>query len=25
VSPNESNLAYLRTKKHKMGHTLKKV
>jgi 3,4-dihydroxy 2-butanone 4-phosphate synthase / GTP cyclohydrolase II len=25
VSPNENNLAYLRTKKHKMGHTLKKV
>jgi 3,4-dihydroxy 2-butanone 4-phosphate synthase/GTP cyclohydrolase II len=25
VSPNEKNLEYLRTKKNKMGHTLKKV
>jgi len=25
VTPNKNNLAYLRTKKHKLGHTLKKV
>jgi 3,4-dihydroxy 2-butanone 4-phosphate synthase / GTP cyclohydrolase II len=25
MTPNKNNLAYLRTKKHKLGHTLKKV
>jgi len=25
VAPNKDNIAYLRTKKHKLGHTLKKV